>query len=113
MIDQWTVNHGFSYMDVNTGVRDSVYVETSRAWITDHYIQKIKWNGVLQDTINWTSDSSDINIDYVSPNGRYTYNHAVWPADIWWEGTVSRNNDETSDPWHTLSFTPYDGWSYS
>lgn len=100
-------------MDVASGVRDSLYVETERTWVPDIYMQKIKWNGVLQDTLYWSTEDSDINIDYVSPDGQYTYNHAVWPADVWWEGTVMKNNDTTGYPNHTLSFTPYDGWSYS
>ena len=75
--DHWTVEHGFSYMDLEAGVRDSLFVETEVQTVgyDTQYVQKILWNGVLQDTLNWDYSSPDINIDYVSPDGKYTYNH--------------------------------------
>ena len=75
--DHWTVEHGFSYMDVGAGVRDTLTVETEVQQVDyeTQYVQKILWNGVLQDTLTFTWESSDINIDYVSPDGKYTYNH--------------------------------------
>ena len=73
--DHWTVEYGFAYLDLDTGVRDYLSVETEAhpANGVTEYVQKIQWNGVLQDTLSWTSDSPDILVNYVSSNGLYTY----------------------------------------
>ena len=111
--DHWTVEHGFSYLDLNTGVRDYMSVETEAHQVngTTEYVQKIAWNGVLQDTLYVTSNSSDIDIDYVSPDGQYNYTHYVWAKDMQWQAVMSKNNDTTGYPDLFLSFYLYDGWT--